>query len=360
VADFEDHSCADARCRARWRERWRGWERRERDLTLDRAAAWKASSCAHERAARLAVENAGLKDENRRLSARVAELESVRRGETAAGATSAGATAATPVVPDFVKANVPAKSPKKPGRKAGHPAALRPMPRRIDRVVEVPLARDDRGRELCPECRCVLTAVRGHARVVEDLTPVNVEAVKYKTRSGMCIKCDCRRESRAREQPPPPAGDVPHGQLGLNALAIGVMLRVRHRLPVRQICRVPADMAGLRVSPGALVKQVLRVSRHLEREYEELLPKMRASNVIHVDETGWRLAGKNAWAWVFTQPLLTLFVPDASRGGKVAGEILGEAFGGTVVSDFYSAYNTLTPAGGKQRSGGVSPEPSGI
>lgn len=275
-----------------------------------------------------------------RLSRQVGELTS---------ALEARPPSTVPSVPDFVKADVPARTPKKPGRKQGHPAALRPSPVKIDRVVEVPLARDDRGRELCPKCRCVLTALRGHTRVVEDLTPANVEAVEYKTRSGMCINCDCRRESRAREQPPPPAGDVPHGQLGLSALAIGVMLRVRHRLPVRQICRVLADMAGLKVSPGALVKQVLRVSRHLGREYEQLLLKMRASGVIHVDETGWRIAGNNAWAWVFTQPLLTLFVPDASRGGKVAQEILGEAFGGTVVSDFYSAYNALAPAGGKQR-----------
>jgi hypothetical protein len=142
---------------------------------------------------------------------------------------------------------------------------------------------------------------------------------------------------------------VPHGQLGLNALAMGVMLRVRHRLPVRQVRQVLAGMAGLTVSPGALVKQVVRLSGHLEEEYEKLILKLRASGVIHVDETGWRIAGKNAWAWVFTQPLLTLFVPDSSRGGKVAQDILGEAFGGTIVSDFYSAYNTLAPAGGKQR-----------
>lgn len=35
------------------------------------------------------------------------------------------------------------------------------LPVKIDRVVAVPLARDDRGRELCPMCRCVLVDVRG-------------------------------------------------------------------------------------------------------------------------------------------------------------------------------------------------------
>jgi Zn-finger nucleic acid-binding protein len=222
VAKVKDDGCSDARCR----ERRRDWERRERDLILDRAAAWNASSASHERAERLTAENAGLLVEIRRLQTRVAELESAHRVETAAEAKPA-----TPLtLPDFVKLNAPPGTPKKPGRKQGHPAALRSMPARVDREVEVPLARDARGRELCPRCRGVLTDLREHERLVEDLTPVQVEVVKYRTRSGRCLGCDCRRESRASEQPPPPAGDVPHGQLGLNALAMGVMLRVRHRL----------------------------------------------------------------------------------------------------------------------------------
>jgi hypothetical protein len=195
----------------------------------------------------------------------------------------------------------------------------------------------------------VLTGARGHDRIVEDLTPVSVEVVKYRTRSGSCLKCDCRTESRAAVQPPPPAVDIPHGQVWLNALAMGVMLRVRHRLPLRQVSRVFADMAGLGIGAAGLVKQVTRIARWLDGQYEQLLLRMRASGVIHVDETGWRIDGRNAWAWVFTQPLLTLYVADASRGRKVAEGMLGEAFGGTIVSDFYSAYDKIDAAGGKQK-----------
>jgi len=146
-------------------------------------------------------------------------------------------------------------------------------------------------------------------------------------------------ESRAPHQPP--AADVPHGQIGLNALGLGVMLRVRHRLPFRQITQVFAKMAGLKLCAAALVKQVKRIARWLEGEYQQLILKMRASKVIHADETGWRIDGQNAWTWVFTQPLLTLFVTDKSRGGKVIRDILGEAFGGKVVCDFYGAYDGL-------------------
>jgi septal ring factor EnvC (AmiA/AmiB activator) len=43
------------------------------------------------------------------------------------------------VLPTFVKANVPKDKPRlRPGRKVGHPAALRPMPEKIDEYIDVP------------------------------------------------------------------------------------------------------------------------------------------------------------------------------------------------------------------------------
>jgi hypothetical protein len=68
---------------------------------------------------------------------------------------------------------------------------------------------------------------------------------------------------------------------------------------------------------------------------------------VHVDETGWRIDGQNFWLWAFTDPTFTLYHVDESRGGKVPLKLLGKAFDGVVVSDFYGAYNRLP--GPKQR-----------
>lgn len=318
-----------------WREREAAWRDREHHLLLDRAAAWEELSELTERADQAEAEVRKLKAELSRARKRIAELESAHRAAAANGSS----TPPTPPVPAFVKSNVAKKARKRPGRKAGHVAALRPMPAKIDQVVDVPLATDAGGRKLCPRCRGALAALKSHERIVEDLTPSNLLVTKFTTHSGHCINCDRRVESRAAHQPP--AADVPHGQIGLNALALGVMLRIRHRLPFRQIRVVLQRMAGLWVSAGGLVKQLKRIARWLRGEYEQLILRMRASGVIHADETGWRIDGKNAWAWVFTQPLLTLFVVDASRGRDVVKNALGEAFGGKLVCDFYSAYDGL-------------------
>jgi transposase len=251
----------------------------------------------------------------------------------------------TPQLPPFVKLNVPARRHKKPGRRDGHEAALRKKPGKIDQHQPVPLGTDARHRPICPHCKCPLQRLRRRRRIVEDLVPSAVEVTCYHTQSGYCPHCRRTVESRAPEQPP--AANIPHGQLGINALATAAILRVRHRLPFRQIAQVLMDLPALSISAGGIVKQIQRLARWLEQKYQELIRQMRASPHVHVDETGWRIDGKNFWLWAFTDPTFTLYHVDASRGGKVPLKLLGKAFDGTVVADFYSAYDGL--AGPKQR-----------
>ena len=246
--------------------------------------------------------------------------------------------------PSFIKANVARRRRKKPGRKKGHEPALRPMPK-IDSHQDVPLQRNAKGHPICPACRCRLAKLRRHKRVVEDLIRSAVQSTCYHTHSGHCPNCDKRVESRAPQQPPP--SNLPHGQLGLHALTTAAILRIRHRLPFRQIAQLLMDLPGLRISAGAIVKQIQRLARWLEGKYRELIRHLRASEHVNGDETAWRIDGRNFWLWAFTNPTFTLYHVDESRGGKVPLKLLGKSFDGTLTSDFYSAYDKLP--GKKQR-----------
>jgi hypothetical protein len=244
-----------------------------------------------------------------------------------------------PSPPPFVKPNQPAGRRRRPGRKAGHAAALRPPPEKIDRVVDVPLRRGRRTRRpLCPQCRTPLRpgTLKHHRRVVEDLIPARVEVTCYHTRSGWCPHCRGRVESRHPGQPP--AADLPHAQLGVNALAEAAALRVENRLPMRQVCSVLAR-SGLRLCAGAVAKQAQTLARWLAGECEAIGLRLRRSPSVHADETGWRTRGKNTWVWCVCAARHTLYHVDRSRAGRVARQLLGGNFGGTVVSDFYGAYD---------------------
>jgi len=242
--------------------------------------------------------------------------------------------------PAFVKADVPDKAAKTPGRKKGHPAALRPMPQKIDvhETVAVPI--DTLGKSCCPDCRTQLSDVEHHERMVEELVPSEVITTCYHTTSGWCPHCRKTVESRGENQPP--AADLPHAQLGLNALATAMMMRVCYRLPFRQITRLFSDLPGLKISPGAIVKQIKRVGKWLEKQYHRLKLVIRAAGVVHADETSWRTNGKNGYLWTLTTADHTLYHVDHSRGAKVIAELLGKAFGHddqTLISDFYSVYD---------------------
>lgn len=273
----------------------------------------------------LRKENAALKAENAKLKRRIADLtgkSSIREEREP---------------PSFVKPNVPDRPRRKPGREKGHPAALRPRPKKIDVHQEVSLPVDEGGKLCCPHCRTQLSEVRHHRRVVEDIVPSEVITTCYHTHSGYCPSCRKHVESRAEDQPP--AADLPHAQLGLEALATAAVMRVCYRLPLRQITQVFADLPGLQLSPAAVAKQIQRLGRWLEGQYDRLQLVLRAAGVVHADETGWRINGKNAQLWTLTNKNHTLYHVDRSRGGKVIAELLGEAFGGTLVSDFYAVYD---------------------
>src|ERR1035437_7306714 len=240
---------------------------------------------AYQRMDRIEQQRDKLLAENKTLKQKLADVTAQLKAKPAA----------VRQMPVFVKPNSDQnKTPKKPGRKKGHAVALRPMPEKIDihQTVAVPV--DNFGKACCPECRSQLSDVEQHERVVEELVPAEVVVTCYHTTSGWCPECRKQVESRGENQPPAPAGvDLPQGQLGLNALTTAMMMRVCYRLPLRQITRLFMQLPGLQISPGGIVKQIKRVAKWMEKQYHRLKLVIRAAEVVHADETGWRTNGKN-------------------------------------------------------------------
>jgi len=298
-------------------------------LQLELNAARRQLSEQHALTFELRNEVAVLRKEIATLKNRIAEL-------TQASASKEPAAPAGP--PAFIKPNTPEKRRRKPGRPAGHKGAFRRRPRKINRHVHAPLPVDDRRKHSCPDCGTQLSNVRSHRRLVEDIIPSKVVTTCYHTQSGYCPSCRKQMESRGPDQPPAAAG-LDQSQLGLEAMATAAVMRVCYRLPLRQITQLFADLPGLRISPAAIAKQIQRMSRWLAGYYDQLQLLLRAAAVVHADETGWRVDGKNGYLWTLTNDQHTLYHVDKSRSGKVIAKLLGEAFGGTLVSDFYAVYD---------------------
>jgi transposase len=313
----------------RWKEEAHRLRMENQHLRLEVTSLGPSLYRAHQKIDRLEQLNGKLRGQNKILKQRIIDLTRELKHKP------------KPAAPAFVKANAPARtSQKKPGRRAGHVAALRPMPEKIDVHQEVPVPLDTTGTPSCPHCRTQLSDVEQHQRLVEDIVPSKVVTTCYHTTSGYCPACRKVVESRSADQPP--AADLPHGQLGLNTLATAAVMRVCYRLPLRQITRFFAQLPGLQISPGAIVKQIKRLGKWLNKQYHRLKLALRLAGVVYADETGWRDNGKNGYLWTLTNAHHTLYHVDPSRAGKVIVELLGKAFGAdgqVLVSDFYSVYD---------------------
>ena len=92
------------------------------------------------------------------------------------------------------------------------------------------------------------------------------------------------------------------------------------------------------ISRGELARIIAKVSRALERPYQELLDDLPGQARLNVDETGHKQNGERQWTWCFRAGLYTLFKIDPTRSADVLIEVLGAEFDGVLGCDYFSAY----------------------
>ncbi|CAN5808857.1 IS66-like element ISH10 family transposase [soil metagenome] len=186
----------------------------------------------------------------------------------------------------------------------------------------------------CPDCGAPLAGgTVKRTREVIDLPRPAVVVTEHVYVERCCP--DCGR----RCTPPPELGGVVMGQsrLGNRLVSLLAVLREEARLPVGTIRRLLQTLTGLQLSDGGIVGAVQRVATRAEPVVTDLLASIRASPVVHADETGWREDGRNGYVWTFNTPDTRVFL-HGSRARPMLTRGLGEAFGGVLVSDFYTVY----------------------
>lgn len=241
--------------------------------------------------------------------------------------------------PAFVKANAPARAPK--ARKKRAPEHNRA------RRLELPTRVVEHRIERCPECAGRLSGLRlARRRQVVDLPPPPpVDVTEHQVYQGWCSYCRKWRAAALELR-----GQVlGQGRLGVGVAALVAHLRTALRLPIRAIQRYLADRHGLQVSVGEVVELLHRVAQQGSQATAHLLEQVRASAVVLGDETVWRENGRHGYIWLLAIPGgARYFAYSSSRAGAVVNDLLGEAFGGVLSSDFYAGYND-TPGGQHQR-----------
>lgn len=170
--------------------------------------------------------------------------------------------------------------------------------------------------------------------IVADIPEPKLEWHRYRRHRYHCRVC--QRPCQGR-------GDLelPGAHIGPRARLLTCYSRAHLGISLGKTRDLLHDYFGLTVSRAGLLGHLRWGGNLFEPVVEELLERLRQSPVVQGDETGWRINGQTAWAWCFRDPKLALFLIDRHRSRDIIVRVLGESFAGTLVSDFYAAYNGL-------------------
>ena len=279
---------------------------------------------AQQRLLELEAENAELKAENAELRRRLAQgehqLQQIhqRRKRTQAKGPP--------------KAGTPADRRRQEHRR--HPGSVRPEPPPGTAFIE-----HDVHPEHCPFCgRADLDATDAFDdHFVADIPEPKVEWHRYRRHVYRCRHCQKNCQGR---------GDLelPGAPIGPRARLLSCYGRAHLGISLGKTQDLLHDYFGLTVSRAGLLGHLRWGGTLFAPVVDELLTLLRASPVVQGDETGWRINGKPAWAWCFRDPRRAIFLIDRQRSRDVIVRVLGTSFAGTLVSDFYAAYNGLGDA----------------
>jgi len=93
--------------------------------------------------------------------------------------------------------------------------------------------------------------------------------------------------------------------------------------------------------PASLVGFDNKAAKRGAAIYEDVRDKVRASDMVHADETSWRNDGKGHFVWFAGNDELAFFHIDRHRSAAAAEAVFGKDFDGTLVRDRYAAYNGI-------------------
>lgn len=231
-------------------------------------------------------------------------------------------------LPKFIKPDIN-KYHHKPGQKLGHKGINRPLPAHTDETIEQVLER-------CPHCQNKLAEpVETIEHIQEDIIPAKVKVTKFLRQRYWCSHCNKIVNAPYHDT------EIPCGRIGPNVLIQAAILKYSHCLPYQKITEVFKELSGFDISAGALAQSLQRLSLWLNVEKQTILDAIRAGPYVHIDETGWRLNGKNHWLWAFVNKRLAYYRIEPSRGRKIVKDTLTDNYQGTIISDFYGVYFRL-------------------
>ncbi len=195
-----------------------------------------------------------------------------------------------------------------------------------------------RGKE-CPACHSKDVNMIDQRRQQQEEMPPDIRPQTVDVVRDVCQCNKCGLKFVARD------GQTPlQGRFGINLMVLVIFLKFIVRGVLRKTTSFLDASFAMKLAPASVQAIIERAANAGEAEYAALKSKIKAAKLLYIDETSFRVMGKNWWVWAFRSDTDLLLVIRNSRGNNVLEEILGKNYAGTVVCDCWRAYDFLSNA----------------
>jgi transposase len=168
---------------------------------------------------------------------------------------------------------------------------------------------------------------------VEELPVISTQVIEHRCPRVRCPGCG----EQTRAMLPV---DVAGSAFGPRFEAAVAVLSVRNRISRCDVVELGEELFGARLCAGTVEAILQRAAQALERPYEDLGERVRSSESLNMDETGWRTAGERRALWGMFTDRHALFHLAPDRHEDHAKSLLGHS-GAIVTSDRWWAYAHL-------------------
>jgi transposase len=175
------------------------------------------------------------------------------------------------------------------------------------------------------------SAVGVEKRQVFDLPKRPLVVTQHQASIYCCTHC--RGETKAAF----PQGVVSPTQYGERIKAAAIYLNIQQLIPEDRTAQALSDLFGAPlVCPASIVGWVRKKDEDLRQVYACIGERVAKVKVRHLDETGFRIAGKLQWLHTTSSLAFTFYRADEKRGA-----IPQDLQGGVVVHDHFMPYRQL-------------------
>lgn len=217
------------------------------------------------------------------------------------------------------------KGKNKSGGQPGHPGTTLKQVAHPDTIERHAL-------NCCPACEGDLkgtAALRLIKRQVFDIPPPKITVTEHQAEEKFCPHCEQRVSAIF------PGGVKAPVQYGEVIQSWAVYLQQQHYVPEDRLQTLLSDLLGATIATATLTRFSESVYTQLADFEQDTLSWVKAAQVKHLDETGFRIGGKTQWLHVASTDKLTYYHTSPRR------KALLEGLAHTVVHDHWKAYYQL-------------------